>query len=125
MNEVIEVVEAAGFAEEEVLDALGKFDILGTLEPYQLTLMRAVEEGCREALRLTDTDSVPLRDLTDDLDIGVLIVEFGDAVELAAVDIFVGIGPQQIHRGLHPEFFTKNVGTFGTDILTIRYISLR
>ena len=29
MNEVIEVVEAAGFAEEQVLDALGEFDILG------------------------------------------------------------------------------------------------
>ena len=33
MNEVIEVVEAAGFAEEEVLDVLGEFDILGSLEP--------------------------------------------------------------------------------------------
>ena len=87
--------------------------------------MRAVEEGRREALRLADTDRVPFRDLSDDLDVGVFVVEFGDAVELTAVDIFVGIGPQQIHRGLHPEFFTKNVGTFGTDILTIRYISLR
>ena len=125
MNEVIEVVEAAGFAEEEVLDALGEFDILRALEPYQLALMRTVEEGRREALRLTDTDRVPFRHFADDLDVGVLVVEFGNAVELTAVDIFVGISPQQIHRGLYPEFFTKNVGTFGTDILTIRYISLR
>ena len=125
MNEVIEVVEAAGFAEEEVLDALGKFDILRALEPYQLALMGTIEEGRREALRLTYTDRMPFGHFTDDLDVGVLVVEFGDTVELTAVDIFVGIGPQQIHRGLYPEFFTKNVGTFGTDILTIRYISLR
>ena len=93
MNEVIEVVEAAGFAEEEVLDALGEFDILGALEPYQLALMGAVEEGRREALRLTDSDRVPFRHFADDLDVGVLVVEFGDTVELTAVDIFVGVRP--------------------------------
>ena len=125
MNEVIEVVEAAGFAEEQVLDALGEFDILRALEPYQLALVGTIEEGRREALRLTDTDRMPFGHFTDNLDVSVLVVEFCDTVELTAVDIFVGVRPQQIHRGLHPEFFTKNVGTFGTDILTIRYISLR
>ena len=75
-------------------------------------------------MRLADTDRVPFGHLSDDLHVGIFVVQFRDMIEPAAVDILIGIYMQHIERGVHLELFTKNVGTFGTDILAISYISV-
>ena len=124
MNEVIHMLEPAGFAEEQVFDAALQFDIFDPLEPYQLALVGAIEERSAETLRFADTDGMPFGYFTDDLDVGVFILQFGNAIETAAVDILIRKDMQHIERSIHIELFTKNVGTFGTDILTIGYISI-
>ena len=72
-----------------------------------------------------DTDCVPFSHYADDLNIRVLVFYLGYAVEAASVDLLVRVLPHDVQRGINLQLFTKNVGTFGTDILTIRYISLR
>ena len=57
--------------------------------------------------------------------IGIFVIEFGNTVETTPVDILIGILTNEIEGGIDPELFTKNVGTLSTDILTIRYISMR
>ena len=118
------MLEPAGFAEKQVLHPAHELDIFGSLEPHQLALVRAVEEGGGEPLRLADADGVPLGDLPDNLYVGVLVVQLRDAVESAPVDVLVRITAQQVHRCAYAQLTTKNVGTLGTDILTIGYISL-
>ena len=125
MDEVVDMLEARGFAEEQVLDATLQFDILDTLKPHQLALMRAVEEGGTEPLGFADADGVPFGHLTDDLHVGIFVFQFGYLIKATAVDVFVRVLAHEIERGVDPELFTKNVGTFGTDILTIRNISMR
>jgi hypothetical protein len=68
---------------------------------------------------------VPFGHFTDDLHVRIFIVQFGDLVEPASVDILIGILPNQVERRMYAQLFTKNVGTLRTDILTIRYISMR
>ena len=87
--------------------------------------MGAIKEGSTQPLRLTDTDGMPFGHFADDLHIGIFVVKFGNAVETTPVDILIGILTNEIEGGIDPELFTKNVGTLSTDILTIRYISMR
>ena len=86
--------------------------------------MRTIEKRCTQSLGLADTDSVPLGHLTDDLDVGVFVIQFGNPVEAATVDILVRILAQHVQRSAHTEFTTKNVGSLGADILTIGNISM-
>ena len=123
MHEVIDMIEAGRFTEEQVLDSSLEFDILYAAEPYQFALVRTVEECRTESLRFAYTDRVPFGDLSDDLNVRVLVIQFGYLVETTAVDIFVRILTNEIERSIDTELFTKNVGTFGTDILTIAYIT--
>ena len=125
MHEVIDVLKTARFTEKEVFHTSLQLDVLHAPEPDQLTLMGTVKEGSTEPLRLTDTDSVPFGHFADDLHIGIFVVKFGNAVETTPVDILIGILTNEIEGGIDPELFTKNVGTLSTDILTIRYISMR
>ena len=69
MDEIIDMLEPAGLAEEEILDPFLQFDILHALEPDELALVCAVEECSGEALRASDTDGMPLGDLADDLNV--------------------------------------------------------
>ena len=101
MHEIIDMVESTRFTEEQVLHAALQLDVLHPFEPHQLTLVRAIVEGGTESLCLSDTDRVPFGDLTDDLHIGIFIVQFGDAIEPAAVDILIGILTNQVKRGIH------------------------
>ena len=87
--------------------------------------MRAVKECGTQALRFTDSYRVPFGHFSDDLYVRVFVVQFCDAIEPTAVNILVRILTQHIERGANTKLRTKNVGTFGTDILTIGYISLR
>ena len=125
MDEVIGMIESAGFAEEQVLDVALQFDVLHALKPDQFALVGAVKEGGTEPLGAPDTDRMPFGDLTDDLDVRILVIQFGDTVEAAAVDVLIRELAQHIQRRTDVELSTKNVGTFGTDILAISYISLR
>ena len=101
MHEIIDVVESTRFTEEQVLHVALQLDVLHPFEPHQLTLVRAVEEGGTESLCLTDADRVPFGDLTDDLHVCILIVQFGDFIEPTAVDILIGILTNQVKRGIH------------------------
>ena len=125
VHKIEDMIEAGGFAEEQILDVSLQFDILDTLEPDEFALVGTIEEGSTESLRFADTDSVPFSHFTDDLHVGIFIVQFGDAVKATAVDILIGILPYHIERGVNAKLFTKNVGTLSTDILTIGYISIR
>ena len=91
MNEVIDVIESAGLTEQQVLHAALQLDVLHPLEPYQLTLMGAVEEHCAQTLCLTDTDGVPFRHLAYNLYIGILIVQFRNPIKPAAVNILIRV----------------------------------
>jgi len=124
MNEVVDMLKTGRFAEEQVLDATLQFDILDTLKPHQFALVCTVEEGGAESLGFTDTDCVPFGHLTDNLHVRILVFQFGYLVKATAIDVFVRVLTHEIKRGVDPELFTKNVGTFGTDILTIRNISI-
>ena len=125
VDEVIGMIESAGFAEEQVLDVALQFDVLRALKPDQFALVGGVKEGGTEPLGAPDTDRMPFGDFTDDLDVRILVIQLGDAVEAAAVDILIRELAQHIQRRTDVELSTKNVGTFGTDILAISYISLR
>ena len=125
MDEVKDMLEARGLAEKQVLDAALQFDEFNALKPHQFALVRTVEEGGAESLGFADTDGVPFCYLTDDLHVGILVLQFGYLVKATSVDVFVRVLAHEIERGVDPELFTKNVGTFGTDILTIRNISMR
>ena len=101
VDEIIDMLEAAWLAEKEVFDTPLQLEVFDTLKPYQLTLMRAVVEGGGEALRFADTDGMPFGHFADDLDVCVLIVDLGDFIELAPVDIFIGVLAQQVHSCAH------------------------
>ena len=124
MYEVIDMVEPARLAEQQVFDVALQLDVFYPLEPHQLALVRAVKERRTQPLCLADSDCVPFGHFTDDLHVRVFVVQLRDAVETAAVDVLVRELPHHIERGPNIEFMTKNVGTLGTDILTICYISI-
>ena len=60
--------------------------------------------------------------MTNDLHIGVLVINLVDEIEAATVDILVWKLIQHIERGLYAELFTKNVGTLSADTLTKFYV---
>ena len=124
MYEIKGVVEARRFAEEEVTDALREFDVLYPFEPNEFALVRSVIERSTEPHGFSDTNSVPFGHLADNLYVRVFVVQFGNTVETAAVDILVRVLAYHIQCRIDTEFFTKNVGTLGTDILAIGYISM-
>ena len=125
MHKIEDMIEARRFTEEQILDVSLQFDILDALEPNKFALVGTIEESGTESLRFTDTDSVPFGYFTDDLHIGIFVVQLGNAVKATTVDILIGILPKHIERGVNAKLFTKNVGTLSTDILTIGYISIR
>ena len=124
VDEIIRVIKSGRFAEEQVFDTPLQLDILHALEPDQFALVHSVVEGSAQPLRLADTYCVPFGYFADDLYIRIFVLYLRDAVEPAAVDILIRILPHHVQRGIHLQFFTKNVGTLGTDILAIGYISM-
>ena len=98
------MLESAGFAEKQIGHVALQLDVLDALKPYQFALMGSIIEGRAESLRLTDTDSVPFGHGTDDLDVGVLVVKFGNLVESASVDVFVRHLAQHVHRCADAQF---------------------
>ena len=82
----------------------------------------SVGEHSREASRLTGTYGMKFDYLAFYLDVSLLAVNVANLVETAAVYILIGIVVQEVKRGGDTEFFTKSVGTFGTDTLYIRYV---
>ena len=77
-----------------------------------------------QELCFADANSMPFGDLTYYLHIGILVLNFCYAIETTAINILIRILTQHVHCCVNIEFFTKNVGSFGADILTIGYISM-
>ena len=122
MDEVVLVIEAGRFAEQQVAHAFFQLDILDTLEPNEFDTVVPVGESRAQPLGTARADGVPLRDFAYDLDVSILVIYLVNIVETAAVDVLVGEHTQHIESRFYPQFFTKNVGTLRADTLTIRYI---
>ena len=123
VDEIVLVIEARRFAKKQILHIALQFDILDTLEPDELNGMSSVCERSREALGSPYANSMPLGDMTDNLHIGVIIINLVDKIEATAVDILIRKLVQHIEGRFHTQLFTKNVGTFRADTLTVFYIS--
>ena len=84
--------------------------------------MPTIGKRRRQARCSTHTYRVPFRDMTDNLHIGIFVINLVDIIESTAVDVLIRKLIQHIERGFYPELFTKNVGTLSADTLTKFYV---
>lgn len=120
VNDVVGVVEARGFAEENIGDFLLEFEVLDTLKPYQLDgVIIAVGKLRGHALHLARTYGMILRYAADNLHVSVLVGNVTDIVESASVDILVRKDVQQVESCTDVQLLPENFGSAGTDSLAI------
>ena len=108
---------------KQILYIALQLNILHPLEPHQFNSMSPIGKSGRQTLRITNTYGMPFCDMPDNLDVGLLIFYLMDKIEATAINILVRELIQHIQRRLHAQLFTKNVGTFRADTLTVFYIS--
>ena len=123
MHEIVLMIEARWFAKKQILYIALQFHELHTLKPHQFYRMSPISKSRRKTLRWTYTNSVPLSNMTNNLHVCVIILNLVDIIETTAVNILIRKLIQHIERGLYTELFTKNVGTFRADTLTVFDIS--
>ena len=63
--------------------------------------MATIGKSGRKTLCIAYTNSMPFGDVTDNLYVGILVLNLVDIIKMAAVDIFVRKLIQHIERGLY------------------------
>lgn len=94
-------------------------DVFDALEPHQVDDSRAVGEMSHQPFLATLAEVLERQDLAHQLHVRHRPVDFGDAVEAAAVDVLVRVIRQQIAHSLDGEFLAQQVRTLRTDALQI------
>lgn len=100
-------IEHSGFAEDDVGCAhfVGFADEFESLKPYKFYPACAVAEASDDAFVVSFADFFHLCDLSAELHVWHVAVDFADAVDFAAVNVSVGVVAEHVGHGLYTDFF--------------------
>ncbi len=94
-------------------------NVFHTLEPHEVNHARAVGEMRHQPFLTALAEVLEREDFAHNLHVGRRSVDVGDAEEVSAVDVLVGVIRQQVAHRLDGEFPAQQVGTCRSHALQI------
>ena len=116
MGHLYAVVEHTGLSEHQVVlpNLVVLSGILAAVEPHQVHDARAVAEVGHDTLpSRPHLEGLETQNTPHDLHKGHVARQLADGVDLAAVNVLIGIALQQVTIGLDAEFLTQHLLAIG------------
>ena len=106
-------VEKGGLGQHQISNAatIGLGHPLGTVEPHQLHEARAIAESCHHATTAPLALHAEVHDLPFELHIGHAVLQIADAVDDAAVHVFVRETVEHVAYGCDLQLLVEDAGT--------------
>ena len=100
-------------------------NVFESLEPDKVDGTGTVGEVGHQTLGPTLTNLVEADNLSDQLDIRHIAVDFGDTVKFGSVDVFIRVISKHIAHRCDVEFFLQQVSSVGSDSLDEFYVLVK
>jgi hypothetical protein len=125
MSNVYSPVEKGRFSEDDILFVgfVALCSKFYTLKPHKVHHASAVGEVGNETFLTTLSNSLETENLALKLDIWHVAVDLADAIDAAAVHIFVGIVADEVAHGKYLQLLVQDVGPLWTYAGDIFYVS--